>query len=123
MERVTGIGGMFFQARDPEALTRWYSDHLGVDVPPGSYDVSSWRQEAGATVFAALPVGSDHFPAGTAWAVTFRVRDLAAMVTQLEDAGIPVRRDPVSYPNGVFADLQDPEGHAIQLWQAAGADG
>jgi hypothetical protein len=24
MERVTGIGGFFFRARDPKALARWY---------------------------------------------------------------------------------------------------
>lgn len=31
MERVTGIGGMFFRARDPDALARWYAEHLGID--------------------------------------------------------------------------------------------
>jgi len=30
-ERVVGIGGIFFKARDPERLRAWYRDHL-----PGS---------------------------------------------------------------------------------------
>lgn len=31
-DRVTGIGGIFFKARDKARLLAWYRDHLGVDV-------------------------------------------------------------------------------------------
>ena len=31
-ERVAGIGGVFFRARDPAALRAWYAEHLGIDV-------------------------------------------------------------------------------------------
>lgn len=122
MERVQGIGGLFFRAEDPGALSRWYAEHLGIDPPPASYDISSWRQNGGATVFSGLSADSGHIPAGKSWAVTFRVADLAAMVRQLEAAGIPVDRDDEAYPNGLFASLLDPEGKSIQLWQPAGAD-
>lgn len=123
MERVTGIGGVFVKARDPELLQGWYRTHLGVEAPPESYDTSSWWQQAGPTVLAAMPADSSHFggPAH-AWALNFRVGDLAAMVGQLRDAGVPVELDPETYPNGRFASLQDPEGNPIQLWQPAGAD-
>ena len=43
-ERVTGIGGVFFRARDPKALAQWYQDHLGVTG-------QVWTQEAGPTAF------------------------------------------------------------------------
>ncbi len=33
MKRVTGIGGIFFKAKDPVALRAWYKTHLGIDVP------------------------------------------------------------------------------------------
>lgn len=69
-----------------------------------------------------MSADSEHFAPGVGWAVTFRVRDLAAMIEQLESAGISVERDPETYPNGLFASLHDPEGHGIQLWQPAGAD-
>ena len=123
MERVTGIGGVFVRARDPEALQRWYGTHLGVDAPPESYDTSSWWQEAGPTVLAAMPADSAHFggPAHS-WSLNFRVRDLDAMVAQLRAAGIAVEVDPEAYPNGRFAALRDPEGNPVQLWQPAGAD-
>jgi len=123
MERVTGIGGLFVGARDPDALAAWYAEHLGVDPPPPSYEVPSWWQAAGPTVFAALPAGSAHLGGSDrSWSVNFRVTDLDAMVAQLRAGGIAVDVDPEVYPNGRFAALRDPEGNAIQLWQPDGAD-
>lgn len=121
MERVTGIGGLFFVARDPGSLGRWYEEHLGVDRAPDSYDQTPWWQQAGPTVFTAMEPGSEHFRGGQ-WAVNFRVDDLDAMVQQLTRAGIQVDVDSATYPNGRFASLVDEEGNAVQLWQAAGAD-
>lgn len=121
MERVTGVGGLFFAARDPEALARWYAERLGVDPAPDSYDQPSWWQQAGSTVLAPMPAGSEHLGRAS-WAVTFRVDDLDAMVAQLTAAGESVQVDPDTYPNGRFADLTDPEGHHVQLWQPAGVD-
>ncbi len=123
MERVTGIGGVFFRAQDPGHLATWYAEHLGVDPPPESYEASSWWQQPGPTVFTAMPADSDHFGgAERSWAINFRVTDLDAMVRQLRSAGINVEVDPETYPNGRFAELRDPEGNAVQLWQPAGAD-
>jgi glyoxylase I family protein len=119
MERVQGIGGFFFRARDAEALSRWYADHLGVAAPPESYDAEEWEQEAGPTVFA--PFGDEHADSPhlgpTGWGLNFRVADLDAMVTQLRDAGIDVEVDTEEYPNGRFAQLHDPEGNPVQLWE------
>jgi len=123
MERVTGIGGVFFRAQDPERLAGWYAEHLGVDPAPESYEASSWWQQPGPTVFAAMPADSDHFGSPErCWSVNFRVADLDAMFRQLRSAGVPVDVDPEGYPNGRFASLQDPEGNGVQLWQPAGAD-
>ncbi len=122
MERVTGIGGLFFKARDPGALSRWYAEHLGVGGPPEAYEEDVWHQAAGPTVFA--PFGEDHWasphlgPGG--WGVNFRVRDLDAMVAQLRAAEVEVEVDPELYPKGRFAQVTDPEGNAVQLWEPAG---
>jgi glyoxylase I family protein len=123
VERVTGIGGVFFRAGDPSALSLWYAEHLGVSQPPASYDERVWEQEAGPTVFAPFPADSDYFRrSDQQWAVNFRVRDLAAMVDQLRRAGIVVEEHETSYPNGRFAELTDPEGTPIQLWEPADPD-
>ena len=120
MERVTGIGGIFFRANDPQALARWYAEHLGVDEVPTSYDGPAWETEAGVTVFAPFPADSDYFRRPEQqWAVNFRVRDLDAMVAQLRAAEIDVMVHEEVYPNGRFAELVDPEGTPIQLWEPA----
>jgi predicted enzyme related to lactoylglutathione lyase len=118
MEKVTGIGGFFFRARDPESLARWYLERLGITPVPDSYESAVWRQEAGETVFAPFPEGSEMIgPPDHTWMVNFRVDDLDAIVEQLRAAGETVEVDPERYPNGRFATLQDPEGNGIQLWE------
>jgi glyoxylase I family protein len=120
MERVTGIGGLFFRARDPLALGRWYADNLGIDVPPPTYDDEPWRQEGGPTVFAPFSADTDFFGRDEqSWMINLRVRDLDAMAEQLRAAGSEVEIDPEEYPNGRFARLADPEGNPIQLWEPA----
>jgi len=120
MERVTGIGGVFFRARDPAALGHWYAEHLGVSPPPPTYDEPPWWQQQGPTVFAAFEQDSEYFTRPEQqWAINFRVRDLDAMLAQLRGAGIEAALDPQTYPNGRFADLTDPEGNPVQLWEPA----
>ena len=124
MEKVTGIGGLFFRAHDPVALGAWYQQHLGVTLTPSSYDESVWQQEAGPTVFSPFAETSDYFgDVHKVWMVNFRVRDLDKMAAQLRAAGIEVKFDPQSYPNGRFARLHDPEGNPIELWQPTRRDG
>lgn len=117
-ERVTGIGGIFFRARDPKALAQWYQDHLGVFVTPQSIGDPVWQQQAGETVFAPFPEKTDYFGDETKqWMMNFRVSDLDKMAAQLAAAGIAVKVDPATYPNGRFARIHDPEGNPIELWQ------
>jgi glyoxylase I family protein len=117
-EKVTGIGGFFFRAKDPKALSQWYLTHLGVSITPTSYDESPWQQEAGPTVFAPFPQKTDYFgKPEQVWMINFRVRDLNRMIEQLKSAGIVVKLDPKEHPNGRFARIHDPEGNPIELWQ------
>lgn len=122
MERVDGIGGFFFAARDPEGLARWYAERLGVDAPPARYDDQPWVQQAGPTIVAAFPDGASDQPhlGPRGWGLNFRVRDLDAMVAQLRAAEVEVEVDSETYPNGRFANLADPEGNPVQLWQVSG---
>jgi predicted enzyme related to lactoylglutathione lyase len=121
-ERVLGIGGHFVRARDPKAHAAWYRDRLGIDLVPDDYGQPSWRQQGGTTVFAPFAADTGYFGAREfQWMVNFRVRDLAAMVSQLEAAGIAVTPEG-DHPNGSFARLTDPEGNPIQLWQPSGID-
>lgn len=123
MERVTGIGGFFFRAKDPKALAQWYERHLGVLQVPTDYDNPAWRTEAGTTVFAPFQHDTSYFgDPKQQWMINFRVKNLDRMAAQLKAAGIPVEIDPETYPNGRFGKINDPEGNPIQLWEPGGKD-
>lgn len=111
MERVTGIGGVFFRARDPAALGRWYETHLGIDVTAGL-----WLQDAGPTVLAPFPADTEYFRGQ--WMINFRVADLDAMLRQLAAAGIAAETRPEwDSEAGRFARIHDPEGNPVELWE------
>lgn len=118
MEKVAGIGGLFFRAKDPKALGHWYEEHLGITIEPTKEGQAVWQQEAGPTVFTPFPETTKYFgDPNKAWMVNFRVRDIDKMVAQLRAAGIEVK-DPESFPGvGRFSRLHDPEGNPIELWQ------
>lgn len=121
MEKVTGIGGVFFRANNPAELKRWYEEHLGVSSTPTDYEQRPWWQEAGPTVFEPFPQDTTYFDRPSqGWMINFRVRDLDAMVEQLRARSLEVAVDPESYPNGRFARLHDPEGNPIELWEPQG---
>jgi len=61
MEKVTGIGGLFFRAKDPQGLAQWYQDKLGIKLTPTSYEVEAWWQENGPTVFQPFPETTEYF--------------------------------------------------------------
>jgi len=121
IERVLGIGGFFFRSHDPKKLAQWYQLHLGIDPIPTDYGHHGWQQAAGETAFAPFPMDTDYFGSKQqGWMVNYRVRNLDAMVAQLQKANIEVKVDPQKYPNGRFARLHDPEGNPVELWEPAG---
>lgn len=113
MQKVTGIGGFFFRARDPAVLKTWYADNLGVCGDP------IWHQDAGHTAFEPFSYDTDYFEADNQAMINFRVDDLDAMITQLGAAGISVITKPEwDMPEvGRFARIHDPEGNPIELWE------
>ena len=117
MQRVTGIGGLFFRSQNPVALGQWYNDHLGIDLAPADDSHQPWLQEAGPTVFSPFPHDTDYFGRDDKqWMINFRVADLDAMVEQLRAAKIDVSVDPKPYPNAGLS-VHDPEGNPVELWE------
>ena len=112
---VTGIGGIFFRAKDPDALRRWYRTTLGV----GSEGYAPWEQAAGPTMFMPFSSTTDYWPADKQWMINYRVSDLDELLSRLRQAEIAVQTDPAwdSPEAGRFARLHDPEGNPIELWE------
>ena len=118
MQKVTGLGGVFFRARDPEALARWYQEHLGIDTVG---ETDAWRQEAGPTVFAPFEADTGYFGRHEQqYMLNFRVNDLDAMLRQLRAGGVPVD-DEVQVMHGIgrFGWATDPEGNRFEIWEPA----
>jgi len=115
---VTGIGGIFFRAKDPKALSEWYAAHLGIGTEP----YGLWQQETGPSVFSPFKADSDYFPAEKQWMLNLRVSGLDAMIETLRAAGIEVLSNPDWDAPGVgrFARIYDPEGNAVELWEPEG---
>ena len=112
---VTGIGGLFFRARDPEALRAWYAGHLGV----GAGDWGVWHPQTGPSVFAPFAENTDYFPADRQWMLNLRVTGLDALIDKLRAAGIEVETRPEwnDPATGRFARIHDPEGNPVELWE------
>ena len=113
---VTGIGGLFFRTKDPEAVKAWYATHLGI----GTGEYGQWETGAGTCVFSPFKADSDYFAADKQWMLNLRVEGLDDLCARLSAAGIEViRKAEWDMPGvGRFARIHDPEGNAIELWEA-----
>jgi catechol 2,3-dioxygenase-like lactoylglutathione lyase family enzyme len=122
-QRVTGIGGVFWKAREPATLTSWYVERLGVPLDPTGTLVLRWLDlEGGAasTVVAPFPAATTYFAPSTApFMLNFRVADLDAMLTQLRSEGCEVVDGIEEMEFGRFGWVVDPEGNKIELWEPA----
>ncbi len=123
MKRVTGIGGIFFQARDPAALRAWYGRHLGIDVQAWGGAAFSWSDGAGepaggTTIWSVGQAGSDQFAPGTAsFMINYRVDDLTALLQALRSEGCQVLDKVEDGEFGKFGWVIDPEGNKVELWE------
>jgi len=123
MQRVTGIGGIFFQARDPEALRAWYQAHLGVPVQEWGGAAFSWsdaegKPAGGSTIWSIAQAGGSYFaPSQAAFMINYRVADLHALRNALREEGCQVLDQVEETEFGKFGWVLDPEGNKVELWE------
>jgi predicted enzyme related to lactoylglutathione lyase len=123
MRRVTGIGGIFFHAKDPAALRAWYQKHLGIDVQSWGGTAFTWADAdgnpmKGTTIWSIGKAGSDAFAPSTAgFMINYRVEDLDALLQALREEGCNVLEKTDDSEFGKFGWVVDPEGNKAELWQ------
>ena len=123
MKRVTGIGGVFFQAKDPVALRAWYQKHLGIDVQDWGGTAFTWADGAGnptkgTTVWSIGAAGGDTFaPSASTFMINYRVEDLTALLRALREEGCNVLEKTDDSEFGKFGWVIGPEGNKVELWQ------
>lgn len=120
--RVTGIGGVFFKAKDPATLKAWYNKYLGIKA--GQYGANfEWHQgmdstKKGFTVWTPFKETTSYFnPSDKQFMINYRVEGLNQLLAKMKADGIlPVDTiEKTSYGN--FVHLMDPEGNKIELWE------
>lgn len=121
MERVTGIGGIFFKAKNPVALRAWYKTHLGIDVQAWGGAAFHWTDAAGnptkGTTIWSVGDGDPFAPSTSTFMVNYRVADLVALLQQLRAEGCNVLDKTDDSEYGKFGWVMDPEGNKVELWQ------
>ncbi len=123
MRRVTGIGGIFFKAKDPVVLRAWYKAHLGIDVQEWGGTAFRWadaegKPVGGTTVWSiGLAEGASFAPSTAPFMVNYRVADVRALLDVLRKEGCNVldRFDDSEF--GKFGWVIDPEGNKVELWE------
>jgi predicted enzyme related to lactoylglutathione lyase len=123
MKRVTGIGGIFFKAKDAPALRAWYKRHLGIDVQSWGGASLDWvdadGKPAGGTTAWLIAAGDtkQFAPSNAAFMVNYRVHDLDALLAALKSEGCNVVDKTDDSEFGKFGWVIDPEGNKVELWQ------
>lgn len=123
MKRVTGIGGVFFKAKDPAKLAAWYRDHLGMKIEDWGGVVFPWASPdnpggVGTTVWSPFPESTGYFePSPAGFMINYRVEDLDALLAVLREEGCAVDEKVEASEFGKFGWVMDPEGNRIELWQ------
>lgn len=125
MKKVTGIGGIFFKCKDPNAVKEWYNKHLGLNA--GDYGASfEWRQEddpnkKGLTQWNVNTQQAKNYePSTKDFMINYRVENLEALLEELKQENVTIVDDIVSYDFGKFIHILDLEGNKIELWEPAG---
>jgi predicted enzyme related to lactoylglutathione lyase len=120
--RVTGIGGIFFKAKDPAALKAWYNKNLGIRM--SAYGSTfEWHQgmdstKKGFTAWAPFKETTKYFePSEKQFMINYRVEGLAQLLAQMKTAGIMPADSVQKTSYGNFVHLMDPEGNKIKLWE------
>jgi predicted enzyme related to lactoylglutathione lyase len=125
MKQVTGIGGVFFKANDPEKLGEWYRKHLGLEVEDYG-GVSFWEnspsnenpKRQAFTIWSPFAADTDYFaPSEKPFMINFRVANLDELLAQLRRDGIQVDERTEKSEFGYFGWAMDPEGNRIELWE------
>ncbi len=121
--RVLGIGGIFFKARDPKALTTWYREHLGLQIEEWGGVVfepmaASPAGRRGTTVWSIFPAETQYFePSVSPFMINYRVDDLDRVLAALRSEGCDVDERVDSSEFGRFGWVSDPEGNRLELWE------
>ncbi len=119
MQKVRGVGGLFFKCKEPEKLAAWYQEHLGFELDGDTYGIfdPNKSKKLDRTVWSTFSEDSDYFnPSEQTFMFNFIVDDVAAMIKQVVAGGATQAGDIMQESYGDFAWFIDPAGFKVELW-------
>lgn len=120
--KVTGIGGIFFRAKNPDEISQWYGEHLGLAIDqhgsPFEFRNANNPEEINYLRWAAFDDSTTYFdPSDKAFMINYRVQNIEGLVKKLKASGVTVLDEIATYDYGKFVHIMDPEGNKIELWE------
>ena len=128
MKRVTGIGGIFFKARDPQALAAWYKQHLGIDMQAWGGAMFRWEDlptlnKDACNLISFFKSDTSYMqPSEKEFMLNFVVDNLDLLADALRSEGVQVLDTKEEAGFGKFAWIMDPEGNKVELWEPAAGE-
>jgi predicted enzyme related to lactoylglutathione lyase len=123
MKRVTGLGGVFFKAKEPKVITEWYDKHLGLNFGSNTWSTFKWRErenpeQIGRTEFSIFSEKTEYYaPSKSPFMLNFRVENLEKLLEILRGEGVTIVGEMETFDYGKFGWILDPEGNKIELWE------
>ncbi|MEM8895411.1 MAG: VOC family protein [Bacteroidota bacterium] len=120
--KVTGIGGIFFQAEQPDSIKSWYGNNLGmaVDNFGAVFEFRNGNnpEEINYLRWSVFEENDEYIqPSNKPYMINYRVQNIEGLVAQLQDSNVTIVDEIVEYPYGKFVHIMDPEGTKIELWE------
>ena len=120
--KVTGIGGIFFQSKDPKKIAEWYGKHLGLatDEYGSAFEFRNANrpEEINYLRWSPFEEKTDYFhPSKKAFMINYRVQNIEGLVSKLKENGVTILDSIETYEYGKFVHIMDPEGTKIELWE------
>jgi catechol 2,3-dioxygenase-like lactoylglutathione lyase family enzyme len=121
---IKGIDVIFIHAKDPQKLSLWYEDILGMKIKFKTPD-NSWQEflttDGTPPVRFAIdfPREQPSGPGIQSIIISFRVDNLSEVISKLEERGIIFYGEQKVQDTGktLFATFRDPEGNWLQISQ------
>jgi predicted enzyme related to lactoylglutathione lyase len=120
MAKILGLGGLFFKAKRPAQLAKWYAKWLGLAIEDwgGIRFLGSSLPPSAYTVWKPFAASTDYFrPSRKGFMFNLVVDDLDGMLARIADSGAKVLKEREQGEFGRFGWFVDPEQNKVELWE------